>query len=131
MVLELLLDDGQLRLALLDAVAERAHGGDRLVGVAAGLLDGGDLVAGALALGAHGLDVGEQAAPLLLDREELVERRRRGGAPPLQSACGPRRGCERTIFTSSIVTPRGRERGRAGPSRRSLRRQWYRTRSTP
>ena len=82
--LEALLDAGKLGLALLDGVAQRAHGGDRLLGVAARLLDDGDLVARLLALGAHALDVGEDAPPLLFEAEEIVEDRRGAGAPALE-----------------------------------------------
>ena len=88
-------------------VAEGAHGGDRVRGVAAGLLDAAIVVAGALALGAHALDLGEQPAALLLDGEELVERRR-GVAAAAASDRRTSSGLERTILTSSIVTPRGR-----------------------
>ena len=81
--LEASFDCVELALALLDAVAELARGGHLGARVLAGLLLRADRLAGRLALGAHGLDLGHHAAALLLDGEELVERRR-GGAPPLQ-----------------------------------------------
>ena len=89
------LDGLELLLACLDRVAERAHGGDRLAGVAARLLDRGDLVRGGLALGAHGLDLGGEPAALGLDGEELVERL--GAAAALRA-------------------PRARSRGWSGPA---------------
>jgi len=103
--LELALDVGQLGLALLDGVAQAAHLGDRRGGISAGLSDDGDLVAGALARRAHVLDVGQQPAAALLESEKLIQRRRGRWRP---AAVAPRRtwsGLERTIFTSSIVTP--------------------------
>ena len=71
-------------------VAQRAHGGDRLAGVAARLLDLGDLVRRRLALGAHRLDLGGQPAALGLDGEELVQRL--GAAAALERRAHDRRG---------------------------------------
>ncbi len=63
-----------------------------------------------LRCGAHALDLGEDPPALALrgrgTRRATTWRRHPAAAAP----CGPPRGCERTIFTSSIVSPRGRER---------------------
>jgi hypothetical protein len=68
-----LLDRRDLRLQLLHACRHFAHRRDRLGGVAALALGRGYPVAGAVLLGPQVLELRQQLAPALVEREQLVQ----------------------------------------------------------